>query len=81
MLPTFIKILQFKIIVFERRHLQIFKFLNFRLFVLKSEPLDNFESYVLNFRLIFTLGAPRDIEILGWSPAGLVLPHGEKMPL
>ena len=24
---------------------------------------------------------PRDIEILGWSPAGTVLPHGEKVPL
>ena len=24
---------------------------------------------------------PRDIEILGWFPAGSVLPHGEKVPL
>ena len=24
---------------------------------------------------------PRDIEILGWCPAGQVLPHGEKVPL
>ena len=24
---------------------------------------------------------PRDIEILGWYPAGSVLPHGEKVPL
>ena len=24
---------------------------------------------------------PRDFEILGWCPAGPVLPHGEKVPL
>ena len=24
---------------------------------------------------------PQDIEILGWCPAGPVLPHGEKVPL
>ena len=24
---------------------------------------------------------PRDYEILGWCPAGPVLPHGEKVPL
>ena len=24
---------------------------------------------------------PQDIEILGWCPAGSVLPHGEKVPL
>ena len=24
---------------------------------------------------------PRDIKILGWSPVGSVLPHGEKVPL
>ena len=24
---------------------------------------------------------PRDFEILGWGPAGPVLPHGEKVPL
>ena len=24
---------------------------------------------------------PRDIKILGWCPAGPVLPHGEKVPL
>ena len=25
--------------------------------------------------------SPRDFEILGWCPAGPVLPHGEKVPL
>ena len=24
---------------------------------------------------------PQDFEILGWCPAGPVLPHGEKVPL
>ena len=24
---------------------------------------------------------PRDYEMLGWCPAGPVLPHGEKVPL
>ena len=24
---------------------------------------------------------PRGIEILGWGPAGPILPHGEKVPL
>ena len=31
--------------------------------------------------LSITTSAPRDIEILGWCPAGSVLPHGEKVPL
>ena len=30
--------------------------------------------FVVNF-------SPRDFEILGWCPAGPVLPHGEKVPL
>ena len=28
-----------------------------------------------------TVYYPQDIEILGWCPAGTVLPHGEKVPL
>ena len=27
------------------------------------------------------LNFPKDIEILGWCPAGSVLPHGEKLYL
>ena len=26
-------------------------------------------------------GQPQDLKILGWCPAGPVLPHGEKVPL
>ena len=28
-----------------------------------------------------SLGSPQDFEVLGWCPAGPVLPHGEKVPL
>ena len=35
-----------------------------------------------NNNIIFlTPLSPRDYEILGWCPAGTVLPHGEKVPL
>ena len=29
----------------------------------------------------FYIYSPQDFEILGWCPAGTVLPHGEKVPL
>ena len=30
---------------------------------------------------LYMLPPPQDFEILGWCPAGSVLPHGEKVPL
>ena len=37
-------------------------------------------SYIqLNYR--YTSRIKRDIEMLGWFPAGPFLPHGEKVPL
>ena len=32
---------------------------------------------IMNYEILY----PRDYEILGWCPAGPVLPHGEKVPL
>ena len=37
-------------------------------------------SYNPNLTILLTV-LPRDIEILGWCPAGPVLPHWEKVPL
>ena len=37
-------------------------------------------SVKFTFSLIITF-YPRDFEILGWCPAGPVIPHGEKVPL
>ena len=37
-------------------------------------------SYNPNLTILLTI-LPRDIEILGWCPAGPVLPNGEKVPL
>ena len=41
----------------------------------RLNPIVN--ELLLRGRKIF----PRDSEILGWCPAGPVLPHGEKVPL
>ena len=39
-------------------------------------------GYVLEMNLKAPPGAvPQDFEILGWCPAGPVLPHGENVPL
>ena len=40
-----------------------------------------FQGLFFSFPVVSFLVYPWDIEILGWSPAGLVLPHGEKLSL
>ena len=42
---------------------------------------DNTEPLEAIMKLEAIMLHPRDIEILGWYPVGLVLPHGEKVPL
>ena len=36
---------------------------------------------LITFKRLDGIKDPRDIEILGWCPAGPVLPHEEKVPL
>ena len=36
---------------------------------------------LVTFKRLDGIKDPRDIEILGWCPAGPVLPHEEKVPL
>ena len=36
---------------------------------------------IFNKLLRYEISVNRDIKILGWCPAGLVLPHREKVPL
>ena len=43
--------------------------------------LDFFLSLVSVLVSFFQYFFPLDIKILGWCPAGPVLPHGEKVPL
>ena len=53
----------------------------------KDSYLSKFESRArilikLSFReFVCFMYFPQDIEILGWCPAGPVLPHGDKVPL
>ena len=53
---------------------------------LQTDLCIDFIKFLLNLFFFFSLLSicfkfPQDIEILGWRPAGPVLPHGEKVPL
>ena len=61
--------------------------------VLDAFSIFNFDSILMNITSsefsvyshskinVLSNVSPQDIEILGWCPAGLALPHGEKVPL
>ena len=56
--------------------LHMLRFVGLR-FIFQFRP---FEFYLLD-KILINRGSPRDYEILGWCPAGPVLPQGEKVPL
>ena len=48
---------------------------------LSKKALMSYLCFILVFLLFYFGLYPQDIEMLGWCPAGPVLPHGKKVPL